>query len=61
GSDKDFQLQQALNKLKGQPVQVSKTLTERKAEDKSEDAAATDKKPAVKKSPEKSESDKSKK
>ena len=61
GSDKDFQLQQALNKLKGQPVQVSKTLTERKVEDKSDDAAATDKKPAVKKSPEKSESDKSKK
>ena len=29
GSDKDFQLQQALNRLKGQPVLVSKTLTER--------------------------------
>ena len=30
GSDKDFQLQQALNQLKGKPVQVSKTLSERK-------------------------------
>ena len=30
GSDKDFPLMQALNQLKGQPVQVSKTLTERK-------------------------------
>ncbi len=30
GSDKDFQLQQALKQLKGQPVQVSKTLSERK-------------------------------
>ena len=29
GSEKDFQLQQALNHLKGQPVQVSKTATER--------------------------------
>jgi carboxyl-terminal processing protease len=29
GSDKDFQLQQALNQLKGQPVLASKTLTER--------------------------------
>lgn len=35
GSDKDFQLQQALNQLKGQPVVVSKTLTERE-EDKKE-------------------------
>ena len=34
GSDKDFQLGQALNKLKGQPVVVSKTLTERKEEPK---------------------------
>jgi carboxyl-terminal processing protease len=33
GSPEDFQLQQALNKLKGQPVVVSKTMTERKAED----------------------------
>jgi len=33
GSDKDFQLAQALNKLKGQPVIVSKTMIERKAED----------------------------
>jgi len=32
GSDKDFQLVQALKQLKGQPVKVSKTLTERKAE-----------------------------
>ena len=30
GSDKDFQLQQALAKLKGQPVKVSTTLVERK-------------------------------
>ncbi len=29
GSEQDFQLRQALNRLKGQPVQVSKTLTER--------------------------------
>ena len=35
GSDKDFQLQQALNKLKGRPVMVSKTQTER-AEEKKE-------------------------
>ncbi|WP_157576406.1 S41 family peptidase [Hydrogenophaga pseudoflava] len=34
GSDKDFQLQQALNKLKGRPVLVSKTLTERPEEKK---------------------------
>jgi carboxyl-terminal processing protease len=34
GSDKDFPLQQALNKLKGRPVVVSKTLTERKDEKK---------------------------
>lgn len=34
GSDKDFQLIQALNQLKGQPVMVSKTLTERKEEPK---------------------------
>jgi carboxyl-terminal processing protease len=30
GSDKDFQLQQALHQLKGKPVLVSKTQTERK-------------------------------
>ncbi|WP_370681441.1 S41 family peptidase [Comamonas sp. GB3 AK4-5] len=36
GSDKDFQLQQALNQLKGKPVQVSKTATERPAETKEE-------------------------
>ena len=35
GSDKDFPLQQALNQLKGKPVVVSKTLTER-AEEKKE-------------------------
>jgi carboxyl-terminal processing protease len=32
GSDKDFQLNQALNQLKGLPVLVSKTMTERKEE-----------------------------
>ncbi|MFP8778764.1 S41 family peptidase [Hydrogenophaga sp. RWCD_12] len=34
GSDKDFQLQQAINKLKGRPVLVSKTQTERPEEKK---------------------------
>jgi carboxyl-terminal processing protease len=34
GSDKDFQLQQALNKLKGLPVKASTTLAERKVEKK---------------------------
>ncbi len=34
GSDKDFQLQQALKQLKGQPVMVSKTMTERTEEKK---------------------------
>ena len=34
GSDKDFPLLQAINKLKGRPVMVSKTLTERKEEPK---------------------------
>jgi len=34
GSEKDFQLTQALNKLKGLPVLVSKTQTERKEESK---------------------------
>jgi carboxyl-terminal processing protease len=34
GSDKDFQLIQALNQLKGRPVLISKTLTERKEEKK---------------------------
>ncbi len=33
GSEEDFQLQQALNQLKGKPVLVSKTLVERKPED----------------------------
>jgi carboxyl-terminal processing protease len=32
GSENDFRLTQAINKLKGKPVMVSKTLTERKAE-----------------------------
>ncbi len=36
GSDKDFQLLQALNQLKGQTVVASKTLTERKEEKKEE-------------------------
>jgi carboxyl-terminal processing protease len=34
GSDKDFQLVQAINQLKGQPVLVSKTMIERKDEKK---------------------------
>jgi carboxyl-terminal processing protease len=33
GSAEDFPLQQALNQLKGKPVSVSKTMTERKPED----------------------------
>ncbi|RRD58082.1 S41 family peptidase [Comamonadaceae bacterium OH2545_COT-014] len=37
GSAKDFPLQQALAKLKGQPVKVSQTLTERKPESKEKD------------------------
>jgi len=36
GSDKDFQLTQALNRLKGHTVVASKTLTERKEEKKDE-------------------------
>ena len=32
GSPEDFQLAQAINRLKGQPVLVSKTATERKPE-----------------------------
>jgi carboxyl-terminal processing protease len=32
GSIEDFQLSQAINRLKGKPVLVSKTMTERKAE-----------------------------
>jgi carboxyl-terminal processing protease len=35
GSNEDFQLNQALNRLRGQPVMVSKTATERKPEDTS--------------------------
>ena len=34
GTDKDFQLSQALNQLKGKTVLASKTLTERKEEPK---------------------------
>ena len=34
GSDKDFQLAQALNQLKGLPVKASTTLAERKADKK---------------------------
>jgi carboxyl-terminal processing protease len=34
GTDKDFQLQQALNQLKGRPVQVSKTMAVRVEEKK---------------------------
>jgi carboxyl-terminal processing protease len=34
GSDKDFQLQQALNQLQGKPVKASTTLAERKVEKK---------------------------
>jgi carboxyl-terminal processing protease len=34
GSDKDFQLQQALRQLKGQPVVASKSLTVRSEEKK---------------------------
>ena len=34
GTDKDFQLVQALNQLKGRPVLISKTMTERKEEKK---------------------------
>jgi carboxyl-terminal processing protease len=34
GSDKDFQLMQAINQFKGKPVTVSKTLVERKEEKK---------------------------
>ncbi|APW43846.1 S41 family peptidase [Rhodoferax saidenbachensis] len=37
GSDKDFQLAQAINQLKGKPVLVSKTLVERKEEKKDSD------------------------
>ena len=36
GTEKDFQLQQALNQLQGKTVQVSKTATERPAETKEE-------------------------
>ena len=39
GSEKDFQLQQALNQLKGKPVLVSKTLTERAPEKKDDEAS----------------------
>ena len=36
GSDKDFQLKQAINQLKGLPVLVSKTMVEREEEKKEE-------------------------
>jgi carboxyl-terminal processing protease len=36
GSDKDFQLNQAINQLKGHTVMVSKTLVERDEEKKEE-------------------------
>jgi carboxyl-terminal processing protease len=36
GSEKDFQLIQAVNQLKGRPVMVSKTMVERKEEKKEE-------------------------
>ena len=46
GSEKDFQLQQALNKLKGLPVTASKTQTVRPPEskDKDEDDKSADNK-----------------
>ena len=34
GTDKDFQLVQAINQLKGRPVLISKTMVERKEEKK---------------------------
>ncbi len=40
GTPEDFQLQQALNQLKGKPVVISKTMTERKAEGQAEDSKA---------------------
>ncbi len=40
GSEEDFPLRQALNKLQGKPVVVSKTMTERKVEGKPDDAKA---------------------
>jgi carboxyl-terminal processing protease len=40
GSPEDFQLQQALNQLKGKPVMVSKTMTERKPDDKPDEDKA---------------------
>ena len=56
GSDKDFQLQQALNELKGLPVKVSKTLKEREPEDKKASDKTSEAKPPAKdagKAPEK--------
>ena len=41
GSDKDFQLQQALHQLKGEPVKVSQTKTERPEEKKDDDGKTT--------------------
>jgi hypothetical protein len=42
GSDKDFQLVQALNQLKGRPVAVSKTVRQQAAADGMEDGLASD-------------------
>jgi carboxyl-terminal processing protease len=36
GTDKDFQLIQAINQLKGRPVLISKTMVERKEDKKVE-------------------------
>ena len=46
GSDKDFQLQQAINNLKGQPVQESKTLVARQLDKPKKEEAAKAKAPA---------------
>ena len=47
GSEKDFPLVQALNKLKGLPVVASKTQTVRKVEDKDKTEDGDEKKPAT--------------
>jgi len=65
GSAEDFQLQQALNQLKGQPVTLSKTKTvetkkepsindpkdEKKSDEKKDEKKPVEKKPADKKQP----------
>ena len=48
GSEKDFPLIQALNQLKGQPVQVSKTQKVREPEENSESSGNDSAKPASK-------------